>query len=507
MKRRVWQVMEAGRYPMLWIVLSFMCGIFCHNAFEFDGGLWWGIVVVIVALGVIFDILLKRSEPLLLCIVAIGGFLASSLREPKLPENLKYNQQSLFVGVLESRVESIGEWQRSEMKLLAVRDSLGRWNYCNVGVIARVDSSMVVQRGDTVALIGRLREVAGGYGDYLTRRGYLGQIYGYRPEIIGRDYSTGLLDRVQDSAIDRLRSLDTLGSQAVAAISAMVVGRRDMLNRASVESYRDVGAAHLLAISGLHIGIIVVLLNLIFGWVKLWNRGGRVLFSIVVILGLWSYALFSGMAISVQRAVIMFTLYQLAVMIGRSGISINILASSAFIVLLINPLSLYDIGFQLSYSAMVGISILCRPLISVFSLRYRILRLLWGAFAVSISAQLFVMPLVVYYFEQLQWFSLLLFPVVWFSMPVIIFSTVIYLLSGVGVIGYIAVEVASWQNHLFVLVAGNEWVVVKCPELPLWLLVVIYGVLIVMSHWFASSMNRRSRYSMLRRRMLGGGIY
>ncbi len=487
-------------YPMLWVALCLICGIVVADAKVLSGREAWIVGAVGLVLGSLLDLIFRRTLFLALFIVGVAGYLITSIREPSIPSGVKYDREALFVGVIGSRVEDRGKWQRADMELLAVRDSLGRWSELEAEVIGHFDTTELIALGDTIAAVARLRRVDGDYGRYLMRRGNIGKIYGYNISVLGASSGVGIFEELRDRAVAQIMELDSAQSQAAATMASMVVGRRDMLSQQSVEEYRAVGAAHLLAISGLHIGMVVVLLNLLFGWVKLFGRGGRVTFSIVIILALWFYALFSGMAVSVQRAAIMFTLYQVAVMVSRSGISINILSTAAFLVLLFEPLSIFSIGFQLSFSAMVGISIFYRPIASLLSPRYRLLRIVWGAIAVSLSAQLMVMPLIAYHFGVVQWFAVVLSTVIWLTMPLIIFSTILYLLTAISSIGLLGLWVTEVQNSLFSSIATNSWVEIECSKPPIWLLLVIYALLLTFGWWFSSYMNRRSRFRMLRRR-------
>ena len=135
---------------------------------------------------------------------------------------------------------------------------------------------------------------------------------------------------------------------------AFITGEKGHIPRNLKEAYRQSGAMHVLALSGLHIGIIYAILNLIFSFLDMHIRSRRVKFAICTLF-IFMYAAITGFGASVQRAAIMVTVWKLLSMSRRDGGRWSVLLLSACIILLINPNELADIGFQLSFAAMAGI--------------------------------------------------------------------------------------------------------------------------------------------------------
>jgi competence protein ComEC len=154
-----------------------------------------------------------------------------------------------------------------------------------------------------------------------------------------------------------------------------------------------------LAVSGLHVGIVFYLVSLVFGFLR-HNRKGRLLFMLISISILWSYAFITGLSPSVMRAATMFSIFAIGENLNRRSNIYNSMAASAFILLLINPNNLFDIGFQLSYAAVFGIVFLQPKLEKLFFIKNRILRFFWMLITVSISAQIATFPITSYYFGQ-----------------------------------------------------------------------------------------------------------
>lgn len=179
---------------------------------------------------------------------------------------------------------------------------------------------------------------------------------------------------------------------------AMILGDKSDLSLEARNSFSNTGAMHVLAVSGLHVGIIMFLLMYFLKWFSKWISS-RNAFLLVFTLT-WFYAALTGFSPSVLRAALMFSIVLGAQLKGSQGNSLNALFISAFILLTIDPNLLYDIGFQLSYSAMIGILVLYKPVASLINLKNKFLRKIWEGTAVGLAAQLVTFPLTLYYFHQ-----------------------------------------------------------------------------------------------------------
>ena len=192
--------------------------------------------------------------------------------------------------------------------------------------------------------------------------------------------------------------LTTPNEYAVA--SALILGAKDQLNSEIRNAYADTGAMHVLAVSGLHVGILVVMLNFLLGFFqrpsKWWKRG-KVLLLLLV---LWSFALLTGASASVLRASTMFSFVLVGQSFNRKINIYNSLAASAFFLLCINPLMLYDIGFQLSYLALSGIVYLHPRIYKRWYIENWLGDWIWNGVALSFAAQIATLPIALYYFHQ-----------------------------------------------------------------------------------------------------------
>ncbi|MGK0139330.1 MAG: competence protein ComEC, partial [Algoriphagus sp.] len=239
---------------------------------------------------------------------------------------------------------------------------------------------------------------------------------------------------------------------------AMLLGTKDELDHDTRDAYATAGAIHILAVSGLHVGILMLMLNVLFGFL---NRRKKTmwLYGIITISLLWVYALFTGMSPSVTRATLMFSLFQLGSLFLRDKNSINVLAASAFILLLIEPFWLFEVGFQLSYLAIFGIIYLFPYLNKLYEPKSWLLTKLYQITIVSVSAQLFTFPLSIYYFHQFPSYFLLTNPLVTvFSMGVLFLGIPFLLLSWLPFVSdfiLIFFKITLWGlNKSIFLIAG-----------------------------------------------------
>ena len=187
--------------------------------------------------------------------------------------------------------------------------------------------------------------------------------------------------------------------QARGIALALVLGVKDQLADQVRQAYSRAGAMHVLAVSGLHIGIVYGVVAFLLSFLQR-TRRGRVLHALVCVATLWLFALVTGGSVSVMRAATMFTCVIAAQASQRRANIFNTLALSAFLLLLINPYYLLSVGFQLSYLAVLGIVYLQPRIYGLLECRFWLADKLWALTAVSIAAQLATLPISLYYFHQ-----------------------------------------------------------------------------------------------------------
>lgn len=211
--------------------------------------------------------------------------------------------------------------------------------------------------------------------------------------------------RLRHRLIGQYRALG-LSGQSFAVAAAMTLGHRSEISSSLRDAYSAAGVSHILALSGMHLSVIYFLLSFLFV-----GRRFAVLRESLLVAAVWGYVFMVGMSPSVVRSALMITVYSAVGLTGRDRMSLNVLAFAALLMLVANPFSLYDVGFQLSFLSVAAILVLHRPLGGLVSLRFqqrhRLFRWFWNLVVMSCSAQLATAPLVAYYFGTVPLYFLL----------------------------------------------------------------------------------------------------
>ena len=224
--------------------------------------------------------------------------------------------------------------------------------------------------------------------------------------------------RLQDATIQHLKKYIP-DQQACGLAMALLIGYKNELDRSLISSYSNTGVVHVIAISGLHLGIIYTILLLLCK--PLEKRGFRIPVALVVIAGLWLFSILAGASPSVLRSAVMFSCIAIGKAANKQTSLFNNLSSSAFLLLCYDPFWLFDLGFQLSYGALCSIAFYSRNITNLFAPGSKILSYIWKANAVTISAQILTAPILLFQFQQ---FPNLFIPANFIAIPA---STIILL--------------------------------------------------------------------------------
>lgn len=187
----------------------------------------------------------------------------------------------------------------------------------------------------------------------------------------------------------------------LSVLSALTIGDKSMLSKDLKNAYSSTGASHILAVSGLHVGVVFFVFSHLLRLLSGSKSTGRIR-VVVSLLALWAFAFVTGLSPSVVRASIMLTMASLTLLLNRKSQIFNTVFASAFLMLLYSPDYLYDVGFQLSFSAVLSILLFQKPIYESFVVRNKLLDKIWTMSSVSFSAQLGTLPLSLYYFHQVS---------------------------------------------------------------------------------------------------------
>jgi len=226
----------------------------------------------------------------------------------------------------------------------------------------------------------------------------------------------------------RFKFLDVLKkhipkNEELAVSSALILGYKHDLNDKIRNAYAETGAMHVLAVSGLHVGIVYMIMNFLLARIKSYKSSIRFIKLAISLLGIWFFVLITGSAPSVIRAAIMFSLITIGKHIDRDSYIYNTIAASAFFILLFEPYQLFQVGFQLSYLAILGIIFFFNKIRKFILIKNDYLNNVWEMTVVGIAAQITVIPICVFYFGKIPVYF-------WLTGFIVVFAATIILSLG-----------------------------------------------------------------------------
>ena len=336
----------------------------------------------------------------------------------------------------------------------------------------RKDSlSRLIRQGDLIVINATLNPVTNAGNPYeFDYKAYLARRYISRSVFIESgnwqhidSYAQSPLynfsNRIRNNLLEILKRAGLSGNE-LAVVSALTLGYRVDLDDELRQAYKISGAMHILAVSGLHVGIIYMVLNTILMMFPFLNRA-KWLRALIQLSTLWLFALITGMSPSVMRAATMFSFIAVGSALFRRTYVYNSIAASAFILLLINPNNLLEISFQFSYSAVIAIVFLHPLLFRMISFENIVLKKIWDLTCVSIAAQTGVLPFALYYFHQFPTYFIFANYVVVPAASVIIYGAVfLFVISPIPVV----LEIFGWLLDKFMF--GVNFMVFFIEKLP-----------------------------------------
>jgi competence protein ComEC len=251
-----------------------------------------------------------------------------------------------------------------------------------------------------------------------------------------------------------------LEGEELAVASALVLGHRADLDRELMSAYAGAGATHVLAVSGLHVGIVYVILNMLLKFLDK-KRYGKIVKTVLLVVALFGYAGLTGLSASVFRAATMFAFVAVGKAIDRNTNIFNTLAASAFVLIAFDPMIIMQVGFQLSYLAVIGIVVIHPILFNLVTVNNRIGDWAWSITCVSIAAQVATFPLGLLYFHQ--------FPNLFLLSNLLVIPAA----TGILYLGFLLFTFSFWNPTLLFfgkllnwLISSLNTVVVYIEEIP-----------------------------------------
>ena len=425
-----------AKMPMAMVVVPFAIGIFFAEHYTLP--LWLLIFLCLITLtGAIAFTEWRQNISLCATLFAVGALLHSLSYREEIP----YNKPLEMTLKIETSSALRSGYISSEAKIeeCATATLTGR------NIVIWGDSLIRFKAGDRLHLTTQIypfRAKREAYARLMHHRGFVGAVsVNHRATY---DYIPAEKGSLHDWAVERLQSAME-PSDAGGVVLAMTTGERSKIRSELRQNYSMSGASHLLAVSGLHIGIAFMLINFLLLPLLL-LRYGNVARSVVAVALIWCYVWLCGMSPSAVRAAIMFSLLQFSISSLRDYTSINILAGTAFVMLAFNSHLLFDISFQLSFIAVAGIVLWAMPLYRLCATRSKVANSLIAVLFVGIASTIATMPLVSHTFSTVSLVGVMINPAVILLANIIVLAGVIAL--AVPPVVRVAELTAEWQNRI-----------------------------------------------------------
>ncbi len=285
------------------------------------------------------------------------------------------------------------------------------------------------------------------YSEYLKRKNVYHQIHVTKGELkIKKPKSSsifGMAAQIRETINFKLNE-HHFNDDQLAIINAILLGQKRDLSKNMYQQYASAGVIHILAVSGLHVGILLMILQFLLKPIGR-SRKGRLIKTFIIMSLLWFFAIIAGLSPSIVRAVTMFSIVAIGLNMKRPANIFNTLATSILILLLFKPTFLFDVGFQLSYIAVFAIVWIQPMLYKLWLPKLKVTNYFWKLFTVTIAAQIGVAPLSLFYFHQ--------FPGLFFISNLVIIP-VLGVILGLGVLVIILAIINALPEFIVQLFGG-----------------------------------------------------
>jgi competence protein ComEC len=474
------------KYPFIRLLIPFATGIwlafFKGNVCVSEKVVVYLLIILLILLAslILSSVLIKSYRYryvfslLLNVFLLLSGFLYVRIHDYKLKvnglSNIEFTPKHYVARLCECPAVKDNS-VKVMMELMEIEDvSLEKHKFESkiIAYFEKNESSLSLKYGDCIIFLTNPEEVKKppnpeqfDYKEYLYKKGVTHQVYLKSDKWLNLNSNkSNLIYKYSYSLRDfLLLTMQRLGvkDEEYAVAAAILLGYDDSLPMDLRQKYVAAGAMHILCVSGLHVGVIFMVFSYLLFFLDDRKKTQRLLKHLLLLLLIWFYALLAGLAPSILRATIMLSFVVIGNVVNRKGVLLNSLAASALILLCINPANLFDIGFMLSYVAVIGIVVLQKPISKLVYSKYKIVNKIWEITSVTIAAQIVTVPFTIYYFHQFPtyfWLSnLFMTPI----SSVVIIGGMIMLL--VFFIPYINIMVAFFVSKMIcVMNLGVEWI-------------------------------------------------
>jgi len=407
------------RFPIFWFASCLIIGIIAYQSLGFALGL----SLSSVSLLLLFAFLWFANNKLFIPYTVLGGIavlsgvwlsFAKEFEEPK-----KANLPIIaYTAIVDAEVQHTLKWQKTVLITQKVLYTDGRWAdfqtkiqfyFPNDSIQLSYGNELLVkgspQMADTIRFPWQFD-----YKGYLARKGIF--YFQYAKEVkLGQ---TNFPNKFLGYALSARKWAETTLTELIsntrtrAVAVALILGNKDLLTPDISQSFARVGALHALAVSGAHLIILFEIIMKLIAKVAYNKKGNlKLIVGLLLLIAIWAYAFITGWSASILRAAIMFSFVIIGKMSNTKIPTLNSIGASAFLLILINPLTIYDIGFQLSYLAVLGIIFIATPLSAKFKFKNYVTQKSWDITLIALAANAGTLLLSAYYFHFVPTYFLL----------------------------------------------------------------------------------------------------
>ena len=395
--------------PMVAATVLFVCGLVVFDACDVPWWSVWTLFVICCGVAAVRPELRVSQTCIAVALFLFGGVVLSVHRRGEgVPAGRPVVLEMEIADVWSERADGL---QSVPVRIVSCDDGSGAEAVESKAVMWS-DGSFEAAFGDRITALSTISGFHGRnstYFELMRRRGFCGSLFLRSDDVLSVERHGGG-GTVHHAAVERFSRLRL--SPSVEAVSrAVATGDRSRMTPELRRAYSLSGVSHILAVSGLHIGIIFLLANILFRPLTL-LRHGQIVAAFAVLVPAWLYAAAVGFTPSVVRAALMFSMLQLSRALSAHYNSLNILAAAAFAMLTFDPDTLYDISFRLSFVAVAAIVTVGRPLYHTADKEPFVFRFLWDTFVIGSVAFVATAPLTAQFFGRLSLAGVVVNPLV-----------------------------------------------------------------------------------------------
>ncbi|RVU01049.1 ComEC family competence protein [Mucilaginibacter limnophilus] len=357
------------------------------------------------------------------------------------------------------------------------------------------DTTANITYGDVLLIKAKYNEVSAplnpaefNYKAFLANKNIYHQAYLYKGQYVKFKEGQGnpliaYALKLRQRLVTKLQTNIT-NQEAAAIASTLILGYKAQLSDDILQAYSKTGTTHVLSVSGAHVGLVYIVLLFLLSFLTRFKHG-RIIQAIIIIISIWGYALLTGFSPPVCRAAVMLSLIVSGKTYSRYINTLNILAFSAFVMLLFNPLLITDAGFQLSYLAVAGLILLQPVIYKKIIIKNKWADKLWLVCSASIAAQLAALPLSTYYFHQVPVYFLISNLFILLPSALIMYGGILYLLLPTNFIltkwlGYVLEKLILFTNHGLTVIEHAPLSVIDKIWLTRFEYILLYAIVIML---------------------------